>query len=198
MVSTKIPVAYRFGGTSAEFWAFTRDTKRKATEEIRDTLRAIADQMIGNPEFELDQTEFDRRLKHLKGKDKKKRLRRTMVYETMAHEYTEQSNKMLRGLFDFDVSIGVWELKGSLFLIPQCDMQMRRVLDFLAEDPRLEDFCYWNNVDEPEGVSRREWARRKRSWDAIHEAGWSDHIVIELCTWQTYWRINPYNSDRTP
>lgn len=33
--------------------------------------------------------------------------------------------------------------------------------------PRIREFGYWNNTDEPEGMTRREWARRNRVWSEV-------------------------------
>lgn len=35
----------------------------------------------------------------------------------------------------------------------------------------IKDFCYWNNTDRPDDVSRQEWKNRERKWNQIWNRG---------------------------
>lgn len=44
----------------------------------------------------------------------------------------------------------------------------------LSTQDWCSDFSYWNNTDQDENVSEKEWKRRERFWDA---AGWTPPLV---------------------
>jgi len=69
---------------------------------------------------------------------------------------------------DFSCDFCVWDYKSYFYMYPIGTLNN---WDFseIYKIPGLEDFRYWNNTDEPEDVSRREWKRRGRIWDAQHD-----------------------------
>lgn len=68
---------------------------------------------------------------------------------------------------DFSCDFCVWDYKSYFYMYPIGTLNN---WDFseIYKIPCLEDFRYWNNTDEPEGMTRREWNRRGRIWDAQH------------------------------
>lgn len=42
-----------------------------------------------------------------------------------------------------------------------------KVLAILKGRAIAKEFGYWNNTDEPEGMSEREWNRRRKAWDEV-------------------------------
>lgn len=69
---------------------------------------------------------------------------------------------------DFSCDFCVWDWKQHFYMYPIGTLNN---WDFseIYKIPGVEDFRYWNNTDEPEGMSRREWSRRGRIWDAQHD-----------------------------
>lgn len=38
-----------------------------------------------------------------------------------------------------------------------------------CQQPGVEEYSYWDNVDEPEGMSEEEWARRDKAWSVLSD-----------------------------
>ena len=195
-MSTKIYTAYRLK-KSEDFWPFLRETRLKGVENVRKVLTKLYNGLL--MEVDTKSEAYQKSLDILKDEQ----LARGMIVERLiCDNYRRQANNAERDPFDFDVSIAVREHEGRLYLIPRCDMLMRRVLDFLKRDPRLEDFSYWNNSDRPEGIAQKEWDQRGEIWDALdrcrtspgvlYKDGWSDYVLIEICTVQSFWKIHPF------
>jgi hypothetical protein len=75
---------------------------------------------------------------------------------------------------DFTCDFCVWDWKQHFYMYPIGKADNWDFKD-VYKIPGLEDFRYWNNTDEPEGMSRREWNRRGRIWNAQHD--WENPIV---------------------
>lgn len=69
---------------------------------------------------------------------------------------------------DFSCDFCVWDWKQHFYMYPIGTLNNWQYAD-IYKIPGVEDFRYWNNTDEPEGMSRREWNRRMRVWDAQHD-----------------------------
>ncbi len=78
--------------------------------------------------------------------------------------------------------IGACELRAKVvthgrlvYVVPFSDMAL---YDF---SPSVGvDYCYWNNTDMPEGMSRREWRQRRDVWDTILDTAWATAPTVEL------------------
>lgn len=69
------------------------------------------------------------------------------------------------------VEICIWQLDGRYYLIPFDNFPIGKTLKFLEKDPQLEDFSYWNNTDQPEDVTDKEWGHREKIWDRLQCSG---------------------------
>lgn len=54
--------------------------------------------------------------------------------------------------------------------------------DAWAALPGIEEYGYWNNTDPPDGMKPREWARRKRTWDALVDWRFKDSAYTRELT----------------
>lgn len=121
------------------------------------------------------------------------KARRNIAHEHVKNMYRENSTRPERSMYDFNVTVAVRQHKGRIYIVPYADMRMKNVLDFLKKDDRLEDFCYWNNTDHPEEVPYEEWERRGKIWnDMDNKGGWKNHLLIELCSWERFYTIDPF------
>ncbi|CAO4140675.1 hypothetical protein LPLAFNJD_LOCUS751 [Methylorubrum aminovorans] len=66
---------------------------------------------------------------------------------------------------DFDFKLSVMPYGECVYGIVFCEQRAWQSA-FLAQ-PWVEHWPYWNSTDRPEGVSRREWAKRGETWNAI-------------------------------
>ena len=109
-------------------------------------------------------------------------------------QYREQALRYERDPYSLDVSITLRKHKKRYYLIPYVEKMspLGPCLDFLRTDPRLEDFCYWNNTDEPEGVTASKWKARAAVWNVLteHEI-WADFITIEIVSFFGWSEVSP-------
>lgn len=186
-MSMKIHTAYRLK-KSSDLWPFVNDTYRRGEEEVKKTLMSIYAEHAA--EVNITSEEYKSALKNYNNEEKAKRA---VAHDFVSQGYRKSAQDPYRGLFDFDVSLAIRQHKGKLYIVPYADMRMKNVLDFLDKDVRLTDFAYWNNTDMPEGVSSREWAKRRKVWDEMDtEGGWSNHLLMGICTVEKFYKIDPF------
>lgn len=72
--------------------------------------------------------------------------------------------------YDFHFSIGILPIKGKTLLMVFAERES--FFELIKKQRWIEEYGYWNNTDEPEGVSESEWEQRKKDWDeALGESG---------------------------
>ena len=54
---------------------------------------------------------------------------------------------------------------GYAYLIPIAAHALH--LELKLGEP-FQDYCYWNNTDEPDGMTRKQWKTRERHWDKLN------------------------------
>jgi len=97
----------------------------------------------------------------------------------LLHEkYREVALKYYRSFYYFGLELAIYLHKGQYYIIPHSDA-LNKVFDFLKEDKDLYKYGYWNNVDEPEDVSDKEWEQRKNDWNEIFDED-VEPMMIEI------------------
>ncbi len=179
-MSTKIYVAYRMKDPT-DLWPFMRDVIAEGGRRVRLEVNKLIRAIVADDELLKEHDAFEREPKDRFG----------AVYRSVEKRYRDQAGSAQRDMFDFDVRVVIRELDGELYLIPHCDMLLRRTLDFLKRDERLIDYSYWNNTDRPSKYSQRAWDYRGKMWDAIDASGWRNYLVIEVCTTASFYEVVP-------
>lgn len=190
-MSTKVYVAYKvrphIAKDPSQFWGWVRGTIARGEKEVQKVIRALYAELAAK--VLIDSEAYK---KHL-GKETDGYLPRlSFAHRTVMHEFTKQESNPRRNLFDLGVEIAIRELDGGLYVIPHCDMLASNTLDFLKKDKALVDFCYWNNTDPPEGMTRRRWEARGKVWDAINDRGWRDYLLMTICDPSKFVYIDPW------
>lgn len=193
-MSTKVYVAYKLDPkvtrNHAKFWKWIRETLHRGEQEVAKVIRETYVNLM--KDIKEDHEEFQR-LRKEHG-DYFSRL--TFVHDTMARGFKASTMSHERHLFDFDVTVSIRELKGDLYVIPYADMLVAHTLDFMKEDKRLLDFCYWNNTDPPEGMREglgyRRWQERGRVWDKLNDNGWREYLLITVCDFSKFMYVDPW------
>lgn len=75
-----------------------------------------------------------------------------------------------------------WDQQTSSWLcIPFTSTKM---LEYIRNDPRFVDYCFYDNADWPEGMTKKEWTIREKAWDRVllSKGGTpaSEGFVVEL------------------
>ncbi len=96
-----------------------------------------------------------------------------------------------RGDFwNIETTICIREYKGRMVFIPYTENDEIRKL--LKNDPRLTEYGYWNNTDEPKGMDLREWNRRKHYYDDMDSAKkWHNYLALEIGSSKSMFEIDP-------
>lgn len=68
-------------------------------------------------------------------------------------------------LVDTDFTLSLIPLKRSFIGI--CYTESQAWFDAWCQQPGVQEYGYWDNADEPEGMSRREWNQRAKNWDIL-------------------------------
>lgn len=81
----------------------------------------------------------------------------------------------------FDLSLNFWIYQGRVYIVP-CGEQW--LWDTFDLPDGVEDYSYWNNVEQPEGMTDAEWERRERTWLAVClDKDWDEarftHTIID-------------------
>lgn len=202
-MSTKIYVAYRLKNTD-DLWPFIRDTYERGTENVKKVLYEFCQKIAGHiqehgPHEDIKDV-YDMAYESYRFVENEEERARKAVwktaYEYMRDNYRKSTVSYQRDIFDFNVSITLREYEGSIYIIPYCDMMMRNALDFLKDDPRLEDYAYWDNTDPPDDVPYEEFEARGKVWDALSDQKlWRSYLTLDLCSWEKYWNLSPEAQD---
>lgn len=69
-------------------------------------------------------------------------------------------------LVDTDFSVTVFP-RGPRSWVGLVFTEREKWREWFMRLPRVRDFGYWNNTDQPEGMSSRAWARRRKVWGEV-------------------------------
>lgn len=92
------------------------------------------------------------------------------------------SHQTYRDIFDVDCSFNLFIQGEWTYINPFGPFP---IIENIQESGTLVKYPYWNNTDEPEGVSREDWEKRDDEWQCTvdSEKFWKNritHIVIGL------------------
>ena len=183
-MSTKIYNAYRVK-EGIYLWDLVKDWQKLGRERA---IAAISDMHIKLMEaVDENSDEYKGRVVSLQADPyymneevAKKAAFNEMAANTMREEAKKNSTSFLRNYFDFDVSITFREYGGRYYVQCYCDMTMHKVLDFVEEDPRVEDYHYQNLTDKPKEISEEAWEEREKTWDKIYDREDGRFIFLSL------------------
>lgn len=184
-MSVKLYCAYRLK-RSGDLWALLRDTRQRAQKEVQKALAAFYIECAHG--VDTSSAEY---LSKVEAYSSEQKARLSIASEFVHNAYRLQQSNPYRNEFNFDVSLGVHELRKRYYLIPYCDLRMRKVLDFLKKESRLEDYSYWDNADPPNDLPYTKFKARGRVWDAIYKAGWDNVLTLQICDVQSYYQVDP-------
>jgi len=181
-MSTKIYEAWRFPKTRLnEFLTIARETMFKnAWKRMRVLMSAVKQEVVDQKMKDLSRRMgdgFSKLPKH-----RVERLKKRQRWELILEQIKEASKSSERSpLFCFDCSLNLWIHGRYVYAIPHGEGFLREGLRF----PKwTEEYAYWNNVDHPKGISRRQWEERGRMWDKVCLDDWNDfrlqHDVVSF------------------
>lgn len=87
----------------------------------------------------------------------------------------EASRSETRNFFCIDASFNAWFYKGKFYIIPYGE---RCILEDFQPPERAEEYAYWNNTDQPETLTRKQWVARGKTWDAVCLDDWNANRLV--------------------
>lgn len=100
------------------------------------------------------------------------------IYYSVVEDLRTASESARRDPFScVDASIATFIDGASAYMIPHGENFVFKGLEPTA---LLKDYAYWNNTDEPEGMSRREWGARKRKWLKLLDQPCLNYYIIHF------------------
>ena len=85
-------------------------------------------------------------------------------------------------MFDFDMDVDIIPFGDAFYGVVRTD-QREWPKAWLDGSDKISDFSYWNNSDEPEGVTPEEWEQRGLVWEQMLDAaGWRPAYAGFTCT----------------
>lgn len=176
-MSTKVYNAYRLK-EGVDLWDFIHDTRMKATTIIKERLREYFLKVREHPEY-MDMEKENPSLSD--------------IHYALQKKYGEQLNTGIRSEYNLDVCMTIRRFEGRYYLMAFSDTMAiyGNILKFLEEDDRLDNYEYWNNVDQPDDVTDEDWDERKRCWDEMDKNNWLDYLILDIMKFSGFWQLSP-------
>ena len=128
-----------------------------------------------------------------KKNEKRIRISQTFKMCALASKSSERDP-----MFCIDCSMNFWIQGRYIYIIPYGENWVHQ--DFLLPEG-VEDYCYYNNSDEPEGVTYKQWQTRGKNWDKIcddWDAARNVHEIVNAGSDFTTHKTNEYRSIDEP
>lgn len=170
-MSTKIYNAYLWDGTVEELMSFLKELRKKYAEEA--TLHLV---------------QFSGWLKH-----KEEEYKSEGKYFSLSIYLRSCINAGLNEPDNLDSSAAVYFHRGKIalqffgFELFYRDGK-RPMMELLRSEPKLIEYDFWNNVDQPEELTEEQWDDRKDFWDFL-QVPCEDGLIYEFSSRNTLWEI---------
>ncbi len=185
-MSTKIFEAYRL--RRCDLTPFISDVVHKGEERARAVLRAFYETLIKAVDVESEP--FKESLEIWKDE---RQARIDVAHRAFEKGYAKAIGSFERSPFNVDVTVTLRARGRWFYVIPYADWLMKDVLDFLRDDPRLEEYAYWNNVDPPKTVAPEAWRGRAKVWRELTDHDrWQEYMAIEVVNFEKLSRVSPF------
>lgn len=169
-MSTKIYTAWRMpiGVFAKDFMtAFQEHCLNKVALRLEELIGAVEEKVMKDV---YDKHDWSKRLSwedYVKQRGKQVKARHVLKYSYLASDSYERSL-----LFDMDCSFNAWIHNNKVYVIPYGESW---ILNGFDVPEKVEDYCYYNNADQPENLTRRQWDARAKTWDKIclDNHGWN-------------------------
>tara|TARA_Y100000034_G_scaffold116828_1_gene155632 strand:+ start:1760 stop:2464 length:705 start_codon:yes stop_codon:yes gene_type:complete len=104
-----------------------------------------------------------------------------LCYSIVMQFCHEAATKMTVELFDIDFGFNAFLSRAKAYIVPYGN---RKVVQSFSPPDWVEEYGYWNNTDQPEHITRRQWKARGNKWDEVALDDWQKnrfmHASIDL------------------
>lgn len=176
-----------------QLWPLLREIQETGRANVIERLKEIYwKRMIF---LDIESAEFkEAQACYLDKKDWPTRLR--IVHGELWDEFQTHATDRMRGEYDIEVSVSVYEHPSGFYIRTSCDNVscLRGCLDFIHTHPKVRDFHFQTSSDRPRSVSARDWMTRRRVWEQMLDKSGALRplAVVPICDWQEFWLIDPH------
>lgn len=192
-MSTKIYNAFKVKDPD-RMWPLVNKLFRKGRENVITTLREHYIRLVRH--MDPSTKEYLEARSGAREGLSEQSFRLSHVRDKIRDRYRENVTRLDWDTYSLDVTIAFYQYRGEVYLRTFCEAGsiFRSVLDFVEKMPELEDFHYQNSTDDRAGASAKDWANRRRIWNAITKAndGVGIHTDLEICSWGAFHLIDPW------
>lgn len=150
------------------------DTIDWARDTLLNSTIEIVEQLMNDVVVDITTTP-----KHLKGEGERF-YRRSQQYRHVIAAAKKAALSPYKEYHDIDCGFNLWIWDDRVYVMPVGTNVHKRALSY-SKPEWVEDYSYWNNVDEPDDVSYEEWKQRGETWDMICTGtGRADHNARRL------------------
>lgn len=170
-MSTKIYNAYIWNDTVEELMSFLKDLRKSYIQEA--SLHLVS---------------FSNYLKH-----KEEEYKSEGKYFSLSTYIRSCINSGLNEPDNIEASAAVYFNQGKIavqffgFEVFYRD-DKRPMMEIIKNHPKLMEYEYWDNVDEPEDIAEDQWEERKLFWDFLQVPN-EDGLIYEFSSRNTIWAI---------
>jgi len=135
----------------------------------------------------IDEEVYEKDVKKYAPNSKRKQanIRKWQEFQTVIDHCKEASKRVEKDYYDIDCGLNIWLHGNYAYAIP---IGPNWVLDNIKFPKWVEDYSYWNNTDQPDNVTDRQWNSRRDTWDKIccghgksdHNSRRLYHSVVDL------------------
>lgn len=109
--------------------------------------------------------------------------------------YKKDVNNPYQSVWDLNLSFTIRKLGNHQYVLPYYGSfynvyKRGMVSKAVNKIEQLEDYSYWNNTDEPEGMDMAEWKARGKIWDEL-DKNWKEYLTVEIMTPNSFSSLCP-------
>lgn len=161
-MSTKIYLAYRCPiGTFYKVFipSFRKHCFDKVVERVKTLVACVKPEIL---EKAYEDKDWQKQMTFERFCEKKGELFK--LREVLRAAYKASVSSQRDPYFCIDCSFNVWLYKGKAYIIPYGEYWITETFEM---PEGVEDYSYWNNSDEPEGVTLAQWRSRGKIWGKV-------------------------------
>lgn len=190
---TRLHEGYRLKD-GVDLWEFLRDVKRRGQANAKEALKVAYSQLLVDPE----KRKYWARLGVDPEKNSDGLLDLTMIGEAFRRVAREQQGVNEIHPLGLETGIEIRESEGRFYLIPfRSRMSIfEKVIDFIKDDERLEEYGVWDKPGKTEAMSHEEYEERVAIWGILKQPErWALYVSLDITPFADWREFAPTSQD---
>lgn len=199
-MSAKIYNAFRFH--NRHFPALPFALREKAASVARKKISAQYDRWIEAANNGANAEAFRKELVSISSERCVPKTGVTFTKSDASHvlsvAYKNQFSSHLRNTWDLNASLTFRQRGNYWYMLAYSgdfynfNLGKGSLFDFLSSEKKLSEYGYWNNVDAPPGITKRQWKARADNWNPLLETkNWGNYLIVEIVSVSNFYQVDP-------